>query len=197
MSDGGAGGTREERITSLLGRLQSDEQGVVDQLFALLYDELHELAHRQRLRLAPRQTLDTTALLHEAYLKFAGKGALELADRGHFLALAATVMRHLLIDNARKADAAKRSAGLKPATLDGVADPAATPPGELLALDKALHSLQSIDGRLVRVVEMRFFGGMTAAEVAGVFGVTERTVKRDWRKAKVLLLELLASPANP
>jgi RNA polymerase sigma factor (TIGR02999 family) len=184
---------QDTQITELLAALRAGEAGALERLFQLVYQELHELARRQLRQMAPGQTLDTTALLHEAYLELCGRSEAAWNDRTHFVAVAATVMRHLLIDHARQKAALKRGGGRRRVPLEGLsADGSAAPVEDLIALSQALDRLAAVDERLVRLVEMRFFGGLTATEVAEVLQVSERTVKRDWRKAKALLYHLLA-----
>jgi RNA polymerase sigma factor (TIGR02999 family) len=158
--------------------------------FAVLYDELHALAHRQILRARPGQTLRTTALLHEAYLKLA-RGA-EVRDRHHFFALAAKAMRQVLVDHARAQAAQKRGAG-QITTLGEEAGAIAANAAELLAIDTALERLQQTDERLARVVELRFFAGLSVEETAQEMGSSSATVKRDWRAARAFLLVALGS----
>jgi RNA polymerase sigma factor (TIGR02999 family) len=185
---------RETKVNELLALLREGEERAMEHLFPLVYDELHQLARRQVRRIAPGQTLDTTALLHEAYLELCDRSEVGWKDRTHFVAVASTVMRHLLIDHAREKAALKRGGDRRKVPLDGLsAAGTAAPVEDLLALAQALDRLASVDERLVRLVEMRFFGGLTATEVAEVLGISERTVKRDWRKAKALLYQLLAT----
>ncbi len=187
----------DTQIGEVLAQLRSGDKEAMDRLFPLVYDELHQLARRHVRKMGAGQTLDTTALLHEAYLKLRDKTRSELANRAHFMAVASTIMRHLLIDHARARSASKRGGDLERATLEGLADEAPTEPEDLLALDKALKKLAELDERLVSLVEMRFFGGLTGAEIGEVLELSERTVKREWRKAKALLLHLLSpEPTN-
>jgi RNA polymerase sigma factor (TIGR02999 family) len=134
--------------------------------------------------------------LHEAYLELCDRAEAPWNDRTHFVAVAATVMRHLLIDNAREKAALKRGGGLERASLEGLSASVPAPAQDLLALDQALVRLGTVDDRLVRLVEMRFFGGLTEVEISEVLQVSERTVKRDWRKAKALLFRLLSQEAS-
>jgi RNA polymerase sigma factor (TIGR02999 family) len=180
-------------VTRLLGELQRGSDAAVDELFTLLYDELRELAHRQRLRWRDDFTLDTTALVHEAYLKLVGPTGTEVESRAHFLALAARAMRHILCNYARDRRALKRGGGLERLPLDeavALPDPA-TPTDDLadtlVSLDEALKRLEQLDPRQGKVVECRFFGGLTVAETAIALGVSPRTVKRDWVVAQAWL----------
>jgi len=176
-----------ERITPAEGRNQE-----LDQVLPAAYDELRRIARRE-LRHRPNDTLRTTALVHEAYLKLAGADGLAWRDRPHFLAVASVAMRHILIDQARERCAAKRGGDRRAVTLDeeGIAVDAQAE--SLLALDEALTRLAELEPRLARVVECRFFGGLTEDETAESLGVTARTVRRDWVKARGLLHRALAA----
>jgi len=163
----------------------------MDRLVSLVYDELRTLAHR-RLRVhRPGQTLNTTALVHEVYLELADRDGRSFNDHSHFLGAAATAMRYIVIDYARGKAAEKRGGNLQRLPLDDAEIPVADRAPELLALDEALSRLAGLDERLARLVELRFFGGLTVAETAATMETSERTVKRDWRKARVLLEELM------
>lgn len=162
--------------------------------FEALYDELHALAHRQIRRARPGETLRTTALLHEAYLKLA-RGA-SVKNRSHFFALAARAMRQVLIDHARNQAALKRGAGLQIATLGDVASEVGADAAELIAIDTALAKLQDANQRMARVVELRFFGGLSVEETAEALDESTATIKRDWRAARAFLLATL-SPGTP
>jgi RNA polymerase sigma factor (TIGR02999 family) len=157
--------------------------------FSALYDELHALAHSQVRRSRPSMTLNTTALLHEAYLKLAGGAA--VVGRHHFFALAARAMRQVLVDHARRRSAQKRGAGLEVTTLGDEATGIQADLGELLAIDAALKQLKSVNERLCRVVELRFFGGLSVEETADALGTSTATIKRDWRAARAFLLATL------
>jgi RNA polymerase sigma factor (TIGR02999 family) len=177
----------------LLKRLEAGERGALDELTAILYDELRELAHRQRGAHNPDTTLATTALVHEVYLKLVDQSRLKWNDRAHFLAVAAIAMRHILTDRARARIAAKRGGVSEIVTLDDDLVASEERPGALLRVHEALDRLGAIDPRLARVVEYRFFGGLTHDEIAAALGVTVRTVERDWAKARVLLRDLIES----
>jgi RNA polymerase sigma factor (TIGR02999 family) len=171
-------------ITGLLLAWRAGEARALDQLLPLVYDELRQIAHRQLRRERPEHTLDTAGLVHEAYIRLVDQKQVQWADRSHFFAVAAQAMRRILVDYARRYRAEKRGeapvrVNLSDATL--VADDSAD---TLLAIDDALNDLAALDERLARVVECRFFGGLTETETAEVLGVTERTVRRDWIKAK-------------
>ena len=162
--------------------------------FEALYDELHALAHRQIQRARPGETLRTTALLHEAYLKLA-RGT-SVKDRPHFFALAARAMRQVLVDHARSHAALKRGGGRPFATLGDAASEVEADAAELVAIDEALAKLQGANQRLARVVELRFFGGLSVEETAETLDSSTATVKRDWRAARAFLLAAL-SPGPP
>jgi RNA polymerase sigma factor (TIGR02999 family) len=187
-------------ITRLLGELQDGNGAALEELFTLLYDELHTLARRQRQRWRGDYTLNTTALLHEAYLKLAGSTPPAVDDRAHFAAVAARVMRQVLCNHARAQAAQKRGGGAAAVTLDenAPADMNAAVAGEaelLVALDEALRRLEGVDPRGARVVECRFFGGLTIEETAVAIGASPRTVKRDWALAQAWLHRELRSRA--
>jgi RNA polymerase sigma factor (TIGR02999 family) len=180
-------------VARLLGQMRGGDDAAVDQLFALLYGELKELAHRQRLRWRDDYTLNTTALVNEAYLKLVGQASVEVESRAHFSALAARAMRHILCNYARDRRALKRGGGLERLPLDERAVLAAPsslspePAERLVALDDALSRLEKVDPRQSKVVECRFFGGLTVEETATAIGVSPRTVKRDWAVAQAWL----------
>jgi len=156
----------------------------LDGLVAALYPELRRLARHERLRAGAAATLQTTALLNEAYLKLSGHAGWQ--TQAHFLGVAAKAMRHVLVDAARDRLALKRGAGIRPESLDAaenIADECKAD-DEMIRLGEALESLGTYDPMLVRVVECRFFGGMTEAEIADALGISERAVRRHWLQAK-------------
>lgn len=182
-----------ERITEILGRMEAGEPAAFDDLVPLVYDELRALARSVRRRSSPDASLETTALVHEAYLKLARASAARYDHRGHFYAVAAVAMRQLLVDAARAKLTEKRGAGAVQVELDESLAPLAAEAEKVLAIDAALERLDRFDPRLRRVVECRFYGGFTEEETAAALGVTSRTVRRDWIKARGLLqLELAA-----
>jgi RNA polymerase sigma factor (TIGR02999 family) len=166
-------------------------QSDLDLLVPLVYHELKLLAHRKLADRGGVGSLNTTALVHEAYLKLAGSAGPEWRDRSHFFALASKVMRQVLVDRARARATLKRGASRRPVTFNELMLAADEQAESLLDLEDALEHLSSIAPRLVQVVECRFFGGMTDAQIADVLGVTERTVRRDWDKARLLLQSVL------
>jgi RNA polymerase sigma factor (TIGR02999 family) len=178
-------------VTDLLRAWRTGEAQQSERLLGLLYTDLKRVAQRQLARERRGNTMQTTALVHEAYLRLVDQRRVDWRDRGHFFAVAATVMRRLLVDRARARLADKR--GPPPLSLTaaddrGVRDPAF----EVLDLDRALDKLAASFARPARVVELRFFGGLDMAEIAGILDVTERTVKRDWSFARAWLLRELA-----
>ena len=171
-------------VTRLLRAVRAGEPGAFDRALPLVYDDLRRLARHQLAREYGERTLNATALAHEAYLKLARGGALAADDRAHFLAIAARAMRQVLIDHARERRAAKRGGGWERTTLTDGVWVGQFQPDEILALEEAL---QELDPRQRQVVEYRFFGGMEDREIAEVLGISERTVHRDWVKARAWL----------
>jgi RNA polymerase sigma factor (TIGR02999 family) len=162
-------------------------RATMDALVPLLYDELRRIAHYRLRAEQTGHTLETTGLVHEAYLRLAGSERLDLADRAHLLAVAAQAMRHVLIDSAVRRKAGKRGGGLATVSLDDVPVVDAARSEELLALDEALTRLGAIDARQARVVECRFFGGMSIEDTAVALELSPATVKRDWALARAWL----------
>jgi len=183
----------DAEITDLLTELRNGRREVLDVLFPLVYDELRRIAGRV---LGPGRTdgtLGTTALVHEAYLKLVDQSRAEWKDRAHFYAVAATAMRQLLVDHARARGALKRGGDRRRLSLEEANLSVEDQAGAVLELDEALTKLSRLDERLAKVVECRFFGGLTEAETAEALGITARTVRRDWVKAKGLLYEELSA----
>ena len=177
---------------TVLQALHSRDEGALDELVPLVYEELRAIAHRQLATRAPGGTLSTTALVHEAYLKLVGGSNGDWRDRAHFLAVASLAMRHVLVDRAKARSALKRGQSPRRITLDDVHIAVDDQPDALLQLDEAIERLAALEPRLARVVECRFFGGLTEEEIAEALGVTVRTVQRDWAKARMLLQRALA-----
>ena len=177
----------------VLVQLRTGSRESVDRLVPLLYQELRAMAHRRLLAQPRGGTLQTTALVHEAYLKIVDQSRATVRDRVHFLALASLAMRHVLVDRAKARGAVKRDGQRWCVAMDeeeiGVDDQ----PDVLLQLDDALDRLATLEPRLARVVECRFFGALTEDEIAEALGVTVRTVQRDWAKARMLLRRTLGS----
>lgn len=173
-------------VTGLLRAWSAGEEGAFDRLIPLVYGELRRLAHRHLLGERPGHSVQTTTLVHEAYLRLAGANSDNLRTRGQFFAVAGQIMRHLLVDAARKRLAAKRGGGAPHVPLDGVVV-ATSPSNDLVALDQALKALGQIEERKMRVVELRYFAGLTVEETAEVLDVSPDTVMRDWKFAKLWL----------
>jgi RNA polymerase sigma factor (TIGR02999 family) len=177
--------------SDILTELRSGRRESLDRLLPLVYAELRAIAHRQLAARDRGGTLQTTALVHEAYLKLIDQSHAQWKDRAHFLALASLAMRHVLVDRAKARLALKRGGEQRRITLDDEAIGADEQPEALLQLDEAMNRLAQVQPRLARVVECRFFGGLTEEEIAEALGVTVRTVQRDWAKARMLLRRAL------
>jgi RNA polymerase sigma factor (TIGR02999 family) len=178
-------------ITRLLVSLREGEREAADRLLPLVYGELRAMARR---RLAPRSaghTLDTTGLVHEVYLRLFDQTQLEWRDRRHFYAVVAMAMRQIVVDHARRRLAGKRGGGQDRVGLDMAEVASGDRIAEVLEVHEALAKLKALDERLASIVEMRYFAGFSVEETAEMLGLTERTVKRDWRKARALLFEEL------
>ncbi len=182
-------------ISLLIQELQAGDASAADRLTPLLYPELRRLAARH-LRSEPSgHTLQPTALVHEAYMRLVEQRRVEWQGRAHFLTLAARMMRRILIDHARKKNAARRGGDAVHVTLTDPAGPRPVPALDVLALDEALHELARIDERAADVVGLRFFGGLNNTEVAEVQGTSTATVKRDWAFARAWLRSALEEDA--
>ena len=185
---------RSSTVTRLLVRIREGERDAFDDLLPLVYDEMRELARAQRRSWEGDETLDTTALVHEAYLRLVEQTSPGWKDRAHFLAVASRAMRHILIDYARRRQAAKRGGGRRrlsleeiESSLDGGEDPAEARDEALLALEESLTSLEEESERQSRIVECRFFGGMTIRETAEALEISTATVERGWAAAQAWL----------
>ncbi len=182
------------RVTRLLIDWRGGNQAALDKLLPLVYDELRRLA-QARLRHEPHgHTLQATALVHEAYVRLLDLNRLTLADRHHFFAIAARVMRQVLVDHARRKRSSKRGGDATRLTLDGLSAVASSPTDDVdvLDLDIALKELAALDERMARVVELKFFVGLTLEETADALSVSHATVERDWAVAKAWLFRRLA-----
>ena len=177
------------QVTSLLSAIGQGEPEALGQLYALLYPELRRLAHSRVRRSGDMTLLDTTSLVHESYLRFEKSGALKIGDRAQFMAYAAQVMRSVVVDGVRRRKSERRGGdAVHVEFIEETAVAAADPrDDEVMRVHESLDKLAAIDARLVQVVEMRYFAGMTEAEIAEVLGVTVRTVARDWEKARLFL----------
>lgn len=174
-------------VTELLHKVRNGNSAAFDRLLPLVYDRLKQIARRQLRRRGFGLTLSTTELVHETYLKMAPHPSSDWEDRAHFFGVAARAMRQILVDHARKKNAQKRGGRWQRITLTGPHLAFELRIDELLALDHALDKLDTLNERLRKVVELRFFGGMTTKEIAEVLDVSKRTVQRDWTKAKLFL----------
>lgn len=176
-----------QTITRLLESLRAGQPDALDRLMPLVYDELHRIAHRELARRRPGDTLDTSALVNEAYLKLAGSPGPSWNDRGHLMAVCATAMRHIIVDYALSQQRLKRGGGLQRVSFEDARLMPDEQAEDLVALHAALDRLAELDERLARVVECRFFAGLSVPETATALGCSPRTVDRDWQKAKAWL----------
>ncbi len=183
----------EANQVDVTGELRIGSREAIDRLVPLVYRELREIAHRHLMQRRDGATLDTSALVNEAYLKLAGQSHVQLNNRVHFLSVAAVAMRHILTDRAKARRSIKRGGDRCRVTLDESTISVDDAPDALLQITDALDRVEMIDPRLARIVEYRFFGGLTNEEIAAALGITERTVERDWIKARMLLREMLAA----
>lgn len=182
-------------VTTLLGAARDGEKRAANQLYALLYQDLRRVA-RQQLRKRIDHQLDTTSLINECYLRLAGSGGMKPRDRQHFLAYAASVMRSVIVDLARGRLAEKRGGGQAMITLRTAIGESVSANGDdddVIRIHDALEELAKIDVRLARIVEMRYFAGMSEVEVAEALGISRRTAQRDWEKARLFLHDALAA----
>lgn len=183
---------KKKTFTLLLKETEKGQIEASNELFALVYDELKILAHAQFKGMKHHETMHTTALVHEAYLKLFHQDELKVENRVHFFALSAKVMRQILVDYYRKQSAEKRGGSGRDETLNEALIAGTKPSEELLDLDFALTKLGKLNERLCTVVECKFFGSMKEEEIALFLGVTDRTVRNDWRKARMWLSRELA-----
>lgn len=185
-------------VTGSLAGLRRGDQQATDAILPIVYDELRRLAHHYLRNQNPGHTLQTTALVHEAYLRLVNQDRAEELDRIHFVALAARSMRCVLVDHARGRKTAKRGGDRRRVPLDDAVALFESRATDLLALDEALEALGQVSERQARIVEMRFFGGLTTAEAAEVLKLSERAVEKDWRYARAILRRALAddSPSS-
>jgi RNA polymerase sigma factor (TIGR02999 family) len=176
-----------KEITQLLSAWSNGDQKALDKLIPLVYEELHRLAARYMRRENPGHTLQTSALVNEAYIKLIGQKNVRWQNRAHFFGIAAQLMRRILVDHARTHGALKRGAGASKLPLDETAIVALDRSTDFILIDDALKNLAQIDPSKSRIVEMRFFGGLTTEEIAEVEKVSPSTIEREWRKAKAWL----------
>jgi len=183
-------------VTQLLLAWSQGDESALQNLIPMVYRELRRLAHRYMSRESPAHTLQTTALIHEAYQRLIDTPHVGWQDRTHFYAVCAQLMRRILVDYARSRRYQKRGGGIQLATFDETLIAPSERGRDLVALDEALTALATLDPRKAQVVELRFFGGLTADETANVLKVSSDTVLRDWKMARVWLLRELAGSAN-
>jgi RNA polymerase sigma-70 factor (ECF subfamily) len=182
----------KQQVTQLLCRWRDGDPHALEKLIPLVQPELQRLAHHYMSRERPGHTLQTTALLDDAYLQLAGKGHVQWENRAHFFAVAAQLMRRIMVDHARQRHTLKRGGGAIRVALDECAAVTQTRAAELLALDEALEKLAAADHRKAKVVEMRYFGGLTMEEIADVLKIHVNTVTRDWTAARAWLFAALS-----
>ena len=181
-------------VTRLLHELSAGREGAIDDLFPLVYDELHRIAASHMRREGEAHTLQPTALVHEAYLKLVGQARAQWDGRTHFLCVASSAMRRILVDHARARLSHKRGAELHRVDINDVLERAAATDADLLDVHEALERLAAFDQRAARVVELRFFGGLTVEEAASALDVSRRTVEGEWTHAKAWLRHELGGP---
>jgi RNA polymerase sigma-70 factor (ECF subfamily) len=186
----------QHEITQLLAEWRDGNQSALDELYPLVYDELHRLARRYMSRERKGHTLQTTALINEAYVRLVDQKNVHWANRSHFFAISAQIMRRILIDHARRHAYAKRGGGAQQVSLEEVAAITPNPSRELVRLDEALKSLAEMDPRRSQVVELRYFGGLSNEEIAGVLNISANTVTRDWNMARAWLYHQLSETAG-
>jgi RNA polymerase sigma factor (TIGR02999 family) len=180
-------------ITELLLAMRSGGSDVQDRLFSLVYDDLLRIARCHLARESADHVLESSDLVHEAYIRLVDQTRVEWRDRNHFYAVASRAMRRILVDLARRRQAAKRGGGWRPVVLEEGIASVEQRAEMLIALDEALERLERVDTRLCRVVEYRFFGGLSEEEMAAALGVTDRTIRRDWIRAKAWLYRELTA----
>jgi RNA polymerase sigma factor (TIGR02999 family) len=176
-----------QEVTRLLLAWRDGDESALEKLAPLVYDELHQLAARYMRRESPGHTLQTSALVNEAFIRLIDQQEVQWQNRAHFFGIAAQLMRRILLDHARSRARAKRGGGVLRVSFDEGAIVSGQRAAELIALDDALNALAAFDSRKSRIVELRFFGGLSNEEVAEVMGMSLRTVEREWRKAKAWL----------
>jgi RNA polymerase sigma factor (TIGR02999 family) len=183
-------------ITERLLAIRGGDQQALNQLVPLVYDRLRAMAHARLAGQKAGLSLNTTGLVHEAYLRLVDQSRAEWRDRSHFFAVAAKAMRQIVVDRARRRSAGKRGGGVRPAFLDEVEPGVDARTEEILAIDEALAQLGALSQRMVKMVELRFFAGLSIEETAEVLGLDSRTVNRDWRAARALLYRALGGAAT-
>ena len=186
---------KDKKVAALLAAVDAGDKQALEELVTLVYPDLKRLAHFQLAGERPNHTLNTTAIVHEAFVRLAG-GQSAWTDRAHFLRAASKVMRHLLVDHARKRRAEKRGGGVDALELDEQRVESSDDSVAVLALDTALKDMATMDPRLESVVECRYFAGLTVVETAEALGMAVRTVERDWQRAREHLLKVMQANAR-
>jgi RNA polymerase sigma-70 factor, ECF subfamily len=186
---------RTHHVTVALHAARGGDPAALNQAFQLVYEDVRAIARARVARFGVGSTLDTTAVVHEAYLKLARHGEMAWEDRQHFFAVASSAMRQVLLDHARRHLSVKRGGGAAHVPLTEAASAVDEQARDVIALDAALTRLAALDSHLGRVVELRFFGGLTVEETAQTLGVSEATIKRAWRRARAFLHRELVGPA--
>jgi RNA polymerase sigma factor (TIGR02999 family) len=184
--------TSPQEVTRLLADWGGGDKSAFEKLLPLVHAELRRIAQRQMSQERPGHTLQATALVNEAYLKLAGQEGFEWRDRAHFFAVCAQVMRHILIDHARSRSREKRGGGAIQVSLDDALVIEEHQVADLLALDEALSALECLDAQKGRIIELRYFGGLSVEETSEVLNISERTVRREWRRAKAWLYRMIS-----
>jgi RNA polymerase sigma factor (TIGR02999 family) len=191
------GEDKPNEITRLLKAWGGGDEAAMERLAPMVYQELHRMARRYMNHEAPGNTLQTTALVNEAYLRLAGAGDVDWQDRAHFFAISAQMMRRILVDAARARRSEKRGGPAARLNFDQVPDVAPSRGRDLIALDDALNELAKLDPRKVRVIEMRFFGGLSVEQTAAILQISPQSVMRDWKLAKAWLTREISGKAEP
>ena len=184
-----------DNLTDLLLEWREGDKAALDRLIPIVYDELRRIAHRYVQHERDAHTLQTSALVNEAYLRFAGQRKVDWQNRAHFFAVTAQVMRHILIDHARRRRYAKHGGEVQQIPITDAAEMSLQRAGELIALEEALDQLAKLDQRKCQVVELRYFGGLSLEETAEVLQISLMTVRRDWRAAKAWLYRSVKNDA--
>jgi RNA polymerase sigma-70 factor (ECF subfamily) len=189
--------TSSQPVTELLARWSNGDASAREALIPLVYDELRRIARRCLTSQSSSHTLQPTALVHEAYMRLARRDSIDLHDRAHFFAMAAQMMRQILVDHARKHAAAKRGANPLTLAIDEASAISKAPSLDLLALDNAMQRLASLDPRQCRIVELRFFGGLSIEETALIVNISPATTKREWATARLWLHHAMSNDIQP
>jgi len=184
-------------VTALLNRMRSGDREAGDQVAGLVYEELHRIAAREMRHEREGHTLQTTALVHEAYMRLAGSESLEIQNRGHFFAVASRQMRRILVDHARSSGAQRRGGAAIKVDLDQLQIAAAERSIDVILLDESLRELERLEPRAAKVVELRYFGGYTDKEVVEALGVSLATVRREWEFARSWLFDKMQGKRSP